>query len=52
VATEIRLGSRACTQKAENLPTTGTMDSDTGAKLSVKVNTEGRQSTSKTRRTS
>jgi hyperosmotically inducible protein len=29
-------------QKSENLPTTGTMDSDTGAKLGVKVSTEGR----------
>jgi hyperosmotically inducible protein len=29
-------------QKSENLPTTGTMDGDTGAKLGVKVSTEGR----------
>ena len=29
-------------QKSENLPTTGTMDSDTGAKLGVKVSTGGR----------
>ena len=29
-------------QKSENLPTTGTMDSGTGAKLGVKVSTEGR----------
>jgi peptidoglycan hydrolase-like protein with peptidoglycan-binding domain len=29
-------------QKSENLPTTGTMDGDTRAKLGVKVSTEGR----------
>lgn len=29
-------------QKSENLPTTGTMDGDTGAKLGVKVSTQGR----------
>jgi hyperosmotically inducible protein len=29
-------------QKSSNLPTTGTMDGDTGAKLGVKVSTEGR----------
>ena len=29
-------------QKSENLPTTGTMDGGTGAKLGVKVSTEGR----------
>lgn len=29
-------------QKSENLPATGTMDGDTGAKLGVKVSTEGR----------
>ena len=29
-------------QKSENLPTTGTMDGDTGAKLGMKVSTHGR----------
>jgi len=29
-------------QKPENLPMTGTMDGDTGAKLGVKVSTGGR----------
>ena len=29
-------------QKSENLPTTGTMDGDTGAKLGMKVSTQGR----------
>lgn len=29
-------------QKSENLPTTGTMDGDTRAKLGVKVSTQGR----------
>lgn len=29
-------------QKSENLPTTGTMDGETGAKLGVKVSTQGR----------
>ena len=29
-------------QKSENLPTTGTMDGDTGAKLGMKVSTERR----------
>jgi hypothetical protein len=29
-------------QKSEDLPTTGTMDGDTGAKFGVKVSTQGR----------
>ncbi len=29
-------------QKSENLPTTGTMDGDTDAKLGVMVSTQGR----------